>query len=130
MQCAHVPFDRLTATLALDAPVSTLAHISEKRARDLGSMGIVSIRDLLTTYPRRYIDNSLVVPISQVQQGRACTVIGTIYEIRQRRPRPRLSLLEITLTDDTGSLLVTVFNQPWLTKRLSQGGACERFGYG
>lgn len=135
MQCAHVPFDRLTATLALDAPVSTLAHISEKRARDLGSMGIVSIRDLLTTYPRRYIDNSLVVLISQVQQGRACTVIGTIYEIRQRRPRPRLSLLEITLTDDTGSLLVTVFNQPWLTKQLSQGARVSvsgtvEFNYG
>lgn len=114
-------FDRLTATLALDAPVSTLAHISEKRAHDLGSMGIVTLKDLLTTYPRRYIDNSLVISASQVQQGKACTVIGTIYEIKQRRPRPRLSLLEITLTDDTGSLLVTVFNQPWLTKQLSQG---------
>ena len=114
-------FDRLTATLALDAPVSTLAHISDKRARDLGSMGIVSVKDLLTTYPRRYIDNSLVVSASQVQSGKACTVIGTVYEIKQRRPRPRLSLTEITVTDETGSLLVTSFNQPWLTKNLTQG---------
>lgn len=116
-----MPFDRLTATLALDAPVSTLAHISEERAQGLGAMGIVSVKDLLTTYPRRYIDNSLVVPASQVQQGKACTVIGTVYDIKQRRPRPRLSLLEITITDDTGSLLITVFNQPWLTKQLTQG---------
>lgn len=113
--------DRLTATLAFNAPVSTLAHISEKRARDLGAMGIVSVGDLLTTYPRRYIDNSKVVAASQVQNGQSCTVIGTVYEFKQRRPRPRLSLIEITLVDETGSLLITVFNQPWLTKSLSQG---------
>ena len=39
-------------------PVSQLRHIGEKRADALASMGIENVFDLLTFYPRRYIDRT------------------------------------------------------------------------
>lgn len=114
-------FDRLSATLRLDAPVTSLPGISGKRADALARLGARSVRGLLELYPRRYLDHSRVVPISQVSLGESCTVVGGIHALSTRRTRRGLSLTEVAVTDDTGMLQVVCFNQPWLTRTLSQG---------
>ncbi len=127
--------DRLHATLAYEAPVTSVPQVSEVRAAALSAVGIKTVRDLLAAYPRRYVDMSQVVTIQQATPGVQCTLSGTIYEVKQKRPRPRLSLVEITLVDQTGTLIVTCFNQPWLknslkpSMNLSVSGKVE-FSYG
>lgn len=127
--------DRLHATLAYEEPVASVRHVSAVRAQALGAMGIETTRDLLAAYPRRYVDMSQVVTIQQAVLGNQCTLSGTVYEVKQKRPRPRLSLVEITLIDETGTLIITCFNQPWLknslkpSMALSVSGKVE-FSYG
>lgn len=127
--------DRLHATLAYEAPVTSVKQISATRARALKAMGIETTRDLLAAYPRRYVDMSQVVSIEQATIGNQCTLSGTIYEVKQKHPRPRLTLVEITLVDSTGTLIITCFNQPWLknslkpSMELSVSGKVE-FSYG
>ena len=114
--------DRLHATLALDEPVISVKQVSDTRARILyQSFGVRTIRDLLTLYPRRYIDMSAISSIQQAEIGKQYTIAGTVYEIKQKRPRPRLSLVEISLVDESGIMIVTCFNQPWLAESLSKG---------
>lgn len=114
--------DRLHATFALDNPVSSVKQISEARARVLyRSFGVKTIRDLLSLYPHRYIDMSQVVSVQQAEIGKQYTIFGTIYEMKQKRPKPRLNIVEISLLDDSGILLVTCFNQPWLMESLEKG---------
>ena len=114
--------DRLRATLALDEPVTSVKQVSDTRARILyQSFGVRTIRDLLTLYPRRYIDMSAISSIQQAEIGKQYTIAGTVYEIKQKRPRPRLSLVEISLVDESGIMIVTCFNQPWLAESLSKG---------
>ena len=114
--------DRLHATLALDEPVTSVKQVSDTRARILyQSFGVRTIRDLLTLYPRRYIDMSAISSIQQAEIGKQYTIAGTVYEIKQKRPRPRLSLVEISLVDESGIMIVTCFNQPWLAESLSKG---------
>lgn len=127
--------DRLHATLAYEAPVTTVPQVSAARATALRPLGIATTRDLLATYPRRYVDMSEVVSIEQAVIGKQCTLSGRVYEVKQKRPRPRLSLVEITLIDETGTLIITCFNQPWLknslksSQALSVSGKVE-FSYG
>ena len=109
------------ATLCLDQPVTAVPGISDNRARILGKLGIRTVRDLLTHFPRRYLDLSSVESISSASIGQQCTVAGTIYELTLKTPKPRLNLVEITLIDDTGTLIVTCFRQPWLMDKLSRG---------
>ena len=116
-----LPPDRLAATLALEQPVSRVRQVSPARAAALEKMGIRTIRDLLANYPRRYIDLSAVKSIAQARIGESCTISGTVHEVTLKKPRPRLSLVEISIVDGTGVLIVTMFRQPWLAESIKQG---------
>ena len=113
--------DRVKATLALDAPVTSVRMVSPKRATALGKMGIATVRDLLSNYPRRYIDMSQVSTIALARIGQGCTMCVQVHEVKLKKPRPRLVLAEVTLVDSTGTLIVTAFRQPWLADQLKPG---------
>ncbi len=114
---------REAATLALDAPVTAVKGVSPARAKALGALGMATVRDLMCHFPRRYIDLSVVCTVADARIGSSCTICGTVHEVKLKRPKPRLSLTEITLTDATGTLMVTCFRQPWLADQLKPGMA-------
>ena len=113
--------DRTKATLALDASVTAVRMVSPKRASALGKLGIASVRDLLSNYPRRYIDMSQVKTIAGADIGESCTMRATVHEVKLKRPKPRLALTEVTIVDHTGTLIITAFRQPWLADQLKAG---------
>lgn len=113
--------DRLSATLRFDAPVSTVAQVSAQRAAALEARGITRVRDLLDRFPRRYLDMSQMLTVAQARIGLSCTIMGTVHEFKTKQPRRNLSLVEITIVDGTGTLIVTCFNQPWLVRKLTEG---------
>ncbi len=113
--------DRLAATLALDAPVTTIPGVSSGRAAALSRFGATTIRGLLTHYPRRYLDMSNICTIGQARIGENATIVATVYETTLKRPKPHFDLVEVTLTDGTGTLICTFFKQPWLVKTLTAG---------
>ena len=113
--------DRLAATLALDEPVSRVHQVSPARAKTLAAMGIETVRDLVTHFPRRYLDLSRKETVASATIGASCTIEGRVHEIKLKRPKPKLDLVEIALVDDTGVLIVTCFRQPWLMKQVQAG---------
>ena len=113
--------DRLDATLAMDAPVTAVRLVSPARARDLAKMGIGTVRDLVTNFPRRYIDLSTVKTVASARVGEKCSIRAQVFEAKLKRPRRGLELTEVTLNDGTETLIVTAFRQPWLAKRLAGG---------
>ena len=128
--------DRLRGTLGLADPVTRVRLVSPARADALAAMGIRTVRDLLTSYPRRYLDLSAVETVQSASVGQQCTIVGIVVDMQKKRPKPRLTLVEITLSDGTGTLIVTAFRQPWLMDKFKQGmrvaaaGELElKFGY-
>ena len=113
--------DRLSATLAFDEPASRVKLVSPARASALAGLGIVSVRDLVTHFPRRYIDLSVRESTATAQIGQSCTVQGAVHEVKLKRPKPHLPLVEITLVDEAGVLVITCFRQPWLADQLKRG---------
>ena len=114
--------DRLHATLALDAPVSSVKQVSPARAQALAcAMGIGTVRDLLQCYPLRYVDMSKVVTAQSAQIGAQCTLAAQVYEVKMKRIRPKLTLTEVSLVDGTGLVIASCFNQPWLSEKIVKG---------
>lgn len=113
--------DRLQQTLELDAPVTHVAGVSSARAKALASLGVRSVRDLVTHYPHRYLDMSQMATIQSARIGQNATIVATVYEVVLKRPKPVLDIVEVTLVDGTGTLIVTFFRQPWLAKTLAPG---------
>ena len=55
-------------------------------------------------------------------------VVGEIESVASRRTRNRKSIVEASLSDDTGSVELVFFNQAWRAKQLSQGLTVALFG--
>lgn len=105
----------------MDEPVTAVPGVRERRAADLHRMGIRRVRDLLVNYPRRYIDMSEVRTIADARIGSLVTIAGSVHEVKVKRPRRNLHIVEITVVDGTATLIVTAFNQRWLADKLSAG---------
>ena len=120
------------SALALDAPV---LHVDRKLAtrrtglRDKGEeahvvlagMGIYTVGDLLRHYPRRYIDRSAVERIGDLRIGEQATVIARVHRTVKRLTRRRQSMVTVTLSDGSGMLDLTFFNQPWAAGIYKEG---------
>ncbi len=109
--------DRIGATLSLDKDIVSLRGVSTARRSSLKKLGIDSVRDLLTHFPRRYIDLTNIVDVAHAKIGEVCTIQGKICDIKVKRPRRNLSIIEMGIHDGTGLLMVTIFNQIWLAKK-------------
>lgn len=120
----------------LREPVSSLRFVQAARAGQLGRLGIHTRRDLIEHFPRRYLDMTEVTSIEAARIGEQVTCVGTVGEVTVKRPRPRLTIVEVSLIDGSGVLFGTWFNQPWVANNLKSGarvtfsGTVEfNFGY-
>ncbi|MDP2234051.1 MAG: ATP-dependent DNA helicase RecG, partial [Actinomycetota bacterium] len=108
---------RVASLAAWDLDVSAARYVDNARAEALGRLGILSIRDLLQHYPFRYVDLTAVVPLLQVKPGTEVTVVGRVHDIKIKKPKPRLSIVEVAIVDGTGVMLGVWFNQPYMASR-------------
>jgi len=104
----------------LQAPIRRLFGVGEKNTESFQRLGLRTIGDLLWYFPRRYVDYSMTKPINRLWYGETVTVLAEVQDATARRTK-RGSITELTVSDGSGSLLVTFFNQPWIAERLRKG---------
>jgi ATP-dependent DNA helicase RecG len=109
-------------------PVTVLAGVGDKTADALAQVEVETVFDLLTYYPRRYIDRTEQRAIRDLTVGDEAVVLGTVRKASTRRTRNGKSLTEVYVADETGALKCTFFNQPWRTRTLHEGVEAVVFG--
>ena len=78
--------------------------------------------DLLTTFPRRYIDRTRAGRrVGPRGGGRRPPCWPRCARVRSRRARNGRTVVDVVVRDDTGTLDVVFFNQPWRAKQLAEG---------
>jgi len=107
--------------LGLNAPVTALQGIGTKQADRLARLGVQTIGDLLYLFPRRYDDYSRMKPINRLEYGEEVTIIGTIWETHVRQTRDRMPIISSIISDGSGTIQATWFNQPYLAEQLRAG---------
>jgi len=108
---------RAASLAAWDLEVSAARYVDRSRAEALERLGILTIRDLLRHFPFRYVDLTSVADLLHVSQGSEVTVVGRVHDIKVKKPKPRLSIVEVAIVDGTGVLLGVWFNQPYMANR-------------
>jgi len=108
---------------AIYADIRSIKGIGNKNYKHFEKLGIKNIYDLLRHYPRRYQDFSKLKTINNIEFGEELTVAGIITgKIHTRKSkRGNLKISETLLTDSTGSLRLTFFNQPYISSQLKDG---------
>jgi len=106
----------------IEAPLTVLRGVGPETAADYARLGINTLRDLLLHFPRRYDDYSRLKTINRLEFGEECSVIATVWEAHVRPFRGGQSkMLKVVLSDTTGALEVTFFNQEYLAKHFTPG---------
>ena len=107
--------------VGLAQSVREIKGVGPKIATLLHNLGASTILDLLYLFPRRYDDYTLMKPINKLQIGERVTVIGTIWQTTAKRMRNNKVMVQSVISDGTGSIQATWFNQPWLVDKLPAG---------
>ena len=113
--------------------VEEVSGLAAGRAAALRKGGISSVADLLLHVPRKYLDRSRVEPIARAPVGEEVTIVGRVTKVSSRRPRAKMVIVEVRVTDGTSVLPVVFFNQGYRVKQLPEGtevalsGKIERF---
>lgn len=105
----------------LNTPVADAGRMFKMYARRLEKLGITKLEDFLYHTPSRYVDYSLVSPIAQVQPGEVVTIRGEVIEMKNEYTRNRKIIQKGVVEDESGSIQVIWFNQPYLTRVIQKG---------
>jgi ATP-dependent DNA helicase RecG len=107
---------------SLETPIENLTRVGNTTAGRLKRLGLNTVKDLLYYWPFRYEDYSQVVAIKDLLPDQTVTIKGKIVLIENRRShRKRMTITEALIEDETGSIKVIWFNQPFLIKNLKIG---------
>lgn len=114
--------------LALNSPVRFVPRIGPRLAKLLEKLNIFTVEQLLWHVPFRYDDFSLISPIAKVQPGETVTIQGEVKSFRNSLTKTGKRLQQMTISDQSGSLEVVWFNQPFLVKVFSVGDTLRLAG--
>ena len=97
--------------------INTIKSIGPAREKLFNKLGVYTVEDMLKYYPRAYEDRSKSKDICDVRDGenvliKACAV--TV--VKNNRVRRGLSLQKLRVSDGTGVMEITWFNQDWIAK--------------
>ncbi|ORU00121.1 ATP-dependent DNA helicase RecG [Anaerovibrio sp. JC8] len=108
--------------MELEQDIQYLKGIGPKKAQLLKKLGISKIFDMLTHYPRGYEDQSSITPIGELKPGEKSTISGVITSLQEKRAgRRNMFILTAMVSDGTGFVQITWFNQRFLKAKLKPG---------
>ena len=113
----------------LQTDVRYIKGIGEKKALALNKLGIFTLQDLVSFFPRRYEDRSQYKPIALTQDGESVCICALVADTPQlSRIRRGLDLVRFKAVDESGEVNITYFNQPYVKDNLHRGDAVVFFG--
>ena len=119
----------------LEAPLDSLPGVGPTLKKRLAKLGLERLGDLLDHRPRRYERPAPEKRIADLFGDEEVLIQGEVLKTSLRRGRGRLQILTAQVSDGSGQISATWFNQPWLQEKLKPGthvrlrGAPNRFGF-
>ncbi|NUS74123.1 MAG: ATP-dependent DNA helicase RecG [Corynebacteriales bacterium] len=102
-------------------PLKSVVGAKTAKALDEG-LGLTTVGDLLSHFPRRYVQRGEKVDLSDLVIGEQVTILAQVLRVQTRPMRARRGkLLEVTVTDGTRNVTLTFFNQAWRERELTTG---------
>ncbi len=105
----------------INTKIEEIQKVGPVYLKKLHRLDIKTIQDLFFHFPHRYDDFSQITSIGDLKQGQISTIQAKVVEIKNTRLfHRRMVLTEALAKDDTGTIKVTWFNQPYLIETLKK----------
>lgn len=104
-----------------DDSIKTLKGIGDKTAGLFHKLDIFTVDDLIHNYPRNYDIYEPVVSIHSLSESKVSAVKGVLIKNADVKPVKNLKVITAQIKDETGVLMLTWFNMPFLRGSLLAG---------
>ncbi len=102
--------------------ITALSGVGTKRAAALGKLGIFTLEDLLSHFPRTYEDRTVTKKILELcDEETVCIRAVVSSSVQTNIVRKNLKIHTVKVTDGTGFLELVWFNNPYIERRLKKG---------
>lgn len=102
--------------------------LGKVRLQKLQEAGIQNLSDLLFMLPVRYQDTQTIVPLGEAEEGKEICVCGFPKNAPRLSRFRGLTSVTFTLCDETGSVPVVWYNQPWLKDKFTTESEITLYG--
>lgn len=94
---------------AKDTDVMYMKGVGPKIAYKLNKLGIYTAQDLIMYFPKKHIDYSSRTLIRNLKEGENTTVFGYIRSVSAFNTKNNLSVVKVTVTDESGRIELSFF---------------------
>lgn len=106
----------------LNTDITKISRVGAATTKKLKKLGIETAEDLLFYFPFRYDDFSKISKINELKSGQAANIVGQIELIQNKRSfRKRMYITEALVSDESDTIKIIWFNQPFIAKNLRVG---------
>ena len=112
-----------------DISVQFIKGVGPARKLKFGQLGVDSVEDLFYLFPRRYEDRRKMVPIAKLKIGEWQTIAGKVLLQGGRKSwYTKKHVSEVVVEDESGRIVCTWFNRPYLDKYFKPGLSVVCYG--
>ena len=113
----------------LENEVQFIKGVGPTRAQLLQKLGIYTLEDLITYYPRDYEDRSKPKMIASLQDGEETLIEAMVVsKMNEQRIRKNMTIYKLIVRDETGTCMLTWFNQKYLKNKFVLGQKYKFYG--
>lgn len=107
--------------MELNESIRTIKGIGEKSEKLFNKLGINTVEELLSFYPREYDIFGSIEPVAGASEGKTIIVEVSLTARPQLLKRKNLNIIQCRVRDASGSIMVAWFNMQFLMKTLHMG---------
>ncbi len=109
--------------------IQYIKGVGPNRAMLLNKLGINTLKDLITYYPRGYEDRGKALKIAELINGEDSLIEAIVVsKINENKVRKNMTIYKLIVRDDTGTCVMTWFNQSYLKNKFIMGKKYKFFG--
>lgn len=113
----------------LNMDLRFLKGVGPARVEILNKLGLFTLNDIINYFPREYEDRGNYKNIAEAIDGENVAIRAIIASnISETRVRRNMVIYKAIAKDETGSILLTWFNQPYIKKQLKMGEEYSFYG--
>ena len=113
----------------LKQSVQFIKGVGPSRVKLLNILGIYTIEDLISYYPRTYEDRTKITKIAELQDGQSAMIEAvTTSGASTARLRRNMTITKVIVENDTGRALISWFNQDYVKTRIHAKEKYRFFG--
>lgn len=109
--------------------VKYIKGVGPNRVNLLNKLGIFTLKDLITYYPREYEDRSKPKTISEIADNEEVLIKAiAVSKVMEIRIRKNMCMYKLTVNDGTANCYITWFNQSYIKNIIKLGGTYYFYG--